>query len=120
MKARNVWLVTLLVASVAMSLELLVYGGKETLLRFESFIVLALIYFPFLSLAFVFGLPLCGFLGVWIAARKLRSSAEGFFLGFLLGPVGVIIEPAFCPMSGRMAGKGEPPARTDQESLLPG
>jgi hypothetical protein len=41
-KARNVWLVTFLVATVAMSLELVVYGWKETLLRFESFIVLEL------------------------------------------------------------------------------
>jgi hypothetical protein len=93
-KARNVWLVSFLVASVAMSLELSVYGGKETLFRVESFIVLALIYFPSLALAFVFGLPLCGLLGLWIAARKQRSSAEGFFLGFLLGPVGVMIESA--------------------------
>ena len=77
-----------------MSLELLVYGGKETLLRFETFMILGLIYFPLLALAFAFGLPLCGLVGLWIAARKLRSSAEGFFLGFLLGPVGVIIEAA--------------------------
>jgi hypothetical protein len=93
-KARNVWFVTFQVASLTMSLELLVFGWKETLLRFESFIVLALIYFPLLGLAFVFGLPFCGLLGLWIAARKLRSSAEGFFLVFVLGPVGVIIEAA--------------------------
>jgi hypothetical protein len=104
-KARNVWLVTFLVATVAMSLELVVYGWKETLLRFESFIVLELIYFPLLTLAFLFGLPLCGLLGLWIAARKLRSSAEGFILGFLLGPVGVIIEAALpdeWPRGGKM------------------
>jgi hypothetical protein len=93
-KARNVWFVIFLVASLAMSLELLVFGWNETLLRFESFIVLGLIYFPLLALAFVFGFPLCGLLGLWIAARKLRSSAEGFFLGFVLGPVGVILEAA--------------------------
>ena len=94
MKARNVWIVTFLVASLTMSLELLVFGWKETLLRFESFIVLALIYFPLLDLALVVGFPLCGLLGLWIAARKLRSSAEGFFLGFVLGPVGLMIEAA--------------------------
>ena len=94
MKARNVWFFTFLAASLAMSLELLVFGWKETLLRFESFIVLELVYFPLLTLAFLFGLPLCGLLGLWIAARKLRSSAEGFFLGFVLGPVGVMIEAA--------------------------
>ena len=77
-----------------MSLELRVFGWKETLLRFESFIVLGVIYFPLLALALVFGLPLCGLFGLWIAARKLRSSAEGFFLGFVLGPVGVMIEAA--------------------------
>jgi hypothetical protein len=93
-KSRNVWFVTFLIAALAMSLELLVFGWQETLLRFESFIVLGFIYFPLLALAFVFGFPLCGLLGLWIAARKLRSSAEGFFLGFVLGPVGVMIEAA--------------------------
>ncbi len=92
MKARNVLLVTFLIASLAVGLEVLVFGWEETLHRFESFVVLAVIYFPLLALAFVFGLPLCGLLGLWIAARKLRSSAEGFFLGFVLGPVGLIIE----------------------------
>jgi hypothetical protein len=29
-----------------------------------------------------------------IADHKLRSPADGFFLGFMLGPVGVIIEAA--------------------------
>jgi hypothetical protein len=103
-KPRNVWLVTFLVASVAMSLEILVYGLQEALLRFESIIVLALIYFPLLAIALVLGLPLCGLLGLWIAARKQRSSAEGFFLGFLLGPVGVIIEAALpdeWPLDGK-------------------
>jgi hypothetical protein len=73
-KARNVWFVTFLIASLSMSLELLVFGWKETLLRFESCVVLGLIYFPLLALAFVFGLPFCGLLGLWIAARKLQSS----------------------------------------------
>jgi uncharacterized membrane protein YeaQ/YmgE (transglycosylase-associated protein family) len=44
--------------------------------------------------AIVIGLPLCGVLGMKIADHKLRSPAEGFFLGFMLGPVGVIIEAA--------------------------
>ena len=107
MKARNVWFVTFLVTALAMSLELLVFGWKETLLRFESFIVLGLIYFPLLALACVFGFPLCGLLGLWIAARKLRSSAEGFFLGFVLGPVGVMIEAALpdeWPRGGKKGG----------------
>jgi hypothetical protein len=42
-KARNVWFFTFLAASLAMSLELLVFGWKETLLRFESFNVFELI-----------------------------------------------------------------------------
>jgi hypothetical protein len=50
--------------------------------------------FPLLALTFVLGFPQCGLLRLWIAARKLRSSTEGFFLGFVLGPVGVIIEVA--------------------------
>jgi uncharacterized membrane protein YeaQ/YmgE (transglycosylase-associated protein family) len=33
-----------------------------------------------------------GFLCSWIAGRRGRSSFEGFLLGFLLGPVGAIIE----------------------------
>jgi hypothetical protein len=33
-----------------------------------------------------------GFLCSWIAGGRGRSSFEGFLLGFLLGPLGMIIE----------------------------
>lgn len=33
-----------------------------------------------------------GFVGIWIATQKNRDSGEGFFLGFLLGPIGLLIE----------------------------
>ena len=42
---------------------------------------------PVLILAFVFG---C--LGSWIASQKNRGGGEGFWLGFLFGPFGVLIE----------------------------
>jgi hypothetical protein len=56
--------------------------------------VLAWINFPVLIPAIVIGLSLCGVLGMKIADYKRRSPAEGFFLGFLVGPIGVIIEAA--------------------------
>ena len=56
--------------------------------------VLAWIYLPLLILAIVVGLSLGGALGMKIADYKRRSPAEGFFLGFMLGPIGVIIEAA--------------------------
>jgi len=105
MKARNVWLITFLVVSATIGLELLVFGWTEMLLRLESSIVLTVIYFPLLALAVVLGLPLCGFLGLWLAAIKSRSSAEGFLLGLLLGPVGLIIEAALPDEWPRVGGR---------------
>ena len=32
------------------------------------------------------------FLGAFVAAAKARSRAEGFFLGLILGPFGLLIE----------------------------
>ena len=34
----------------------------------------------------------CGVLGSWVAAEKRRDTSEGFWLGFLLGPFGVLVE----------------------------
>jgi hypothetical protein len=56
--------------------------------------VLAWIYFPLLIPAILVGLTICGALGMKIADHKRRSPAEGFLLGFMLGPLGVIIEAA--------------------------
>jgi hypothetical protein len=44
--------------------------------------------FTFLSLLWL----LCGCLGAWIACQRGRSGLEGFIVGFLLGPLGLIIE----------------------------
>lgn len=33
-----------------------------------------------------------GFLAIWISTQKGRSAGEGFLLGFLFGPLGVIVE----------------------------
>jgi hypothetical protein len=35
---------------------------------------------------------LCGPLGGWVAGQKGRSGAEGFALGFVFGPFGVLVE----------------------------
>ena len=43
--------------------------------------------FPIAVLAVVFG-----FLGMWIAVQKRREQQEGFILGLLFGPLGVLIE----------------------------
>lgn len=34
----------------------------------------------------------CGCLAAWIAGQRGRSGVEGFLLGFLFGPFGIIIE----------------------------
>jgi hypothetical protein len=34
----------------------------------------------------------CGCLGAWVARQKGRGGDEGFYLGFLFGPFGVLIE----------------------------
>jgi hypothetical protein len=41
--------------------------------------------------------------GAWIATQKSRDALEGFLLGLLLGPVGVLIE-VFLPMNARLPG----------------
>jgi hypothetical protein len=41
--------------------------------------------------------------GAWIATQKSRDALEGFLLGLLFGPVGVLIE-LFLPMNARLPG----------------
>jgi len=38
------------------------------------------------------GFVLRAFISAWLADRKARHSIEGFLLGLLLGPIGLIIE----------------------------
>ena len=51
----------------------------------------------------------CIFGGVtaWIAAQKSRSALEGFALGFLFGPFGVLVE-VFLPMKAQLPGGSTP------------
>jgi uncharacterized membrane protein YeaQ/YmgE (transglycosylase-associated protein family) len=48
------------------------------------------------SLVLVWGLSalLFGALGEWVAGRKNRDGFEGFFLGLIFGPVGMLVEAA--------------------------
>jgi len=64
----------------------------------------------------------CAVLGAWVAAQKARGAAEGFLLGLLFGPFGVLIE-ALLPapvvrrpapaVRRRRAQDGHPSQRTD-------
>ena len=51
----------------------------------------------------------CIFAGLtaWIAAQKSRSALEGFALGFLFGPFGVLVE-VFLPMKAQLPGGSTP------------
>ena len=48
-----------------------------------------------------------GGLTAWIAAQKSRSALEGFALGFLFGPFGVLVE-VFLPMRAQLPGGSIP------------
>jgi hypothetical protein len=45
-----------------------------------------------LTLIFLVIWLVCGGIGSYVAGEKRRSGAEGFWLGFLLGPLGILIE----------------------------
>jgi uncharacterized membrane protein YeaQ/YmgE (transglycosylase-associated protein family) len=47
-----------------------------------------------LVLVWVLSALLFGALGEWVAGRKNRDGFEGFFLGLLFGPVGMLVEAA--------------------------
>ncbi len=50
-----------------------------------------------------------GGLSAWIAGQKRRDTSEGFILGFLFGPFGVLVE-ALLPQGNKQAGSGISPA----------
>ena len=53
------------------------------------------------GIAFVVGCwLLAGLLGAWVATQRRRSAGEGFLLGVLFGPLGVIVE-CLLPMPER-------------------
>ena len=88
------WLAVLLLAILTVGLEILVFGWQDIWLRFELLMVFPLIYKHFLFPVAILVQPPCGLLGTKIADLKLRSPAEGLFLGFFLEPAGVLIEAA--------------------------
>ena len=102
MKIRTVWLVNFLSVPLGIALEGWMFGWEDVRLRLESIYFLALIYSPFLIPAALIGLPVCGMIGLRVANRKLREPAEGFLLGILLGPLGVLSE-ATLPDAGLRA-----------------
>jgi hypothetical protein len=94
MRTRNLWLIALLVGALSIALEIWLVGWEDIRHRWNNLVFLALIFSPILIPTVLVGLPLCGMLGLWVAERKLREPIEGFFLGLLLGPLGVLIEAA--------------------------
>lgn len=56
----------------------------------------------------IFGVALgCSLVGTYVAEEKHRSPGEGLILGFLLGPIGVLVEA--------MLPTGAPPIRTSED-----
>jgi hypothetical protein len=53
-----------------------------------------LLWLPILVPLAAIALPGCAALGGAIAERKRRDSVEGYLLGLLLGPIGVIVAGA--------------------------
>ena len=51
-----------------------------------------------LAIGFILWL-LCGIIGAAITSNKGRGSCSGFALGFLLGPIGLIIALVLAPVS---------------------
>jgi hypothetical protein len=93
MTTRNVWLAVILLGAASVSLEIAVNGVDNTWLDFKS-LIFSTLFSPFKLLAVVIVATACGAVGIWLADYKLRSSVEGFLLGFFLGPLGVVIEAA--------------------------
>jgi hypothetical protein len=58
-----------------------------------------------LAIVIVLGLILWGPLGSWVAAQKGRGGMEGFLLGAVFGPFGVLVE-ALLPTDGRALEEG--------------
>jgi hypothetical protein len=90
----TVWLSVLLLVLFSLALEVLVKGWDGWLIDSSTFLFLVLLLSPILVPAFVVSLPFCALTGRSIAYRKRRRPAEGFVLGLLLGPLGVLIEGA--------------------------
>src|SRR5262245_13241221 len=57
-----------------------------------------------------------GSLGAWIALQKARRGGEGFVLGILFGPFGVLVE---CLLPTLMPTEGPRRDRSGSVSLLP-
>ena len=104
MTTRNVWLTVILLGAAIVSLEIAVNGAQNTWLDVQT-VFFRTLFSPFTLLAVVLFSAICGAAGIWLAAYKFRSSLEGFILGFLLGPLGILIEAAL-PDLGTYPGSG--------------
>ena len=93
MTTRNVWLTVILLVTAIVSLEIAVNGVENTWLDVQT-VFFRTLFSPFTLIAVVIGSTICGAAGIWLADFKLRSSFEGFLLGFFLGPLGIVIEAA--------------------------
>ena len=67
----------------------------------------------FLIVLVVFGV-IFGALGSWIAKERHRDQGEGFVLGFLFGPLGVIVE-AILPTVAMAPAAPQPPPLSAEE-----
>jgi hypothetical protein len=94
MKTRNVWIAAILLVLVTIGLEVLVYGWENWDVSISALIFRALYYSPVFFPIVLASPVFFGLFGMWIADQKDRSLAAGFFVGFFLGPVGVLIEAA--------------------------
>jgi hypothetical protein len=102
-KATTIGLSALLFVLLSLALEVLVKGRDHWQTGSGTLIFLLLLASPILIPAFLVSLPFCALIGRSVAYRKRRHPAEGFLLGLVLGPLGVLIEGA---LPHRMIGKG--------------
>jgi len=93
MRTRNVWLAVILLAAASISLQIAVNGLESTWLDAQSEFFRT-VYSPITLLAAILVFAASGAGGILLADYKLRPPLEGFFLGLLLGPLGILIEAA--------------------------
>jgi hypothetical protein len=114
-KATTIWISLLLLVFFSIALEILVKGWDRWQVGFGTPALLLLFFSPILIPAFLVSLPFCALIGRSIAHRKRRRPAEGFMLGLLLGPLGLLIEGA---LRNRTEGKASDMKFTDDRGLL--
>jgi hypothetical protein len=97
MKTRNIGLAVILLIATSVGLEVAVHGVESLWLDAQSLFFRTL-FSPFALAAVIVAVivvsAVSGAVGLWLADYKLRSPLEGFLLGLLLGPLGILIEAA--------------------------